>query len=149
MDLLGLTDAVDAPHALLQAVGVPGDVVVHHQVAELEVDALPGCLGGDHDLRVLAKGALLLDALGELHAAVDHGDVEVLGEVLNEVVERVAVLGEDQQLLAAIVLEALRVDDLEQLGELVLPAQILDLLRQHQQRPEGLELGRELGLGVG
>ena len=44
---LGLADAVDAAEALLQPVGVPGQVVVDHQVGALEVDALAGRVGGD------------------------------------------------------------------------------------------------------
>ena len=45
-DLFLLAIAVDPPHPLLQAVRVPGDVVVDHQVAELQVDAFAGRLGG-------------------------------------------------------------------------------------------------------
>ena len=104
MDVLGLADPVDAAHALLEPVRVPRDVVVDHQVAELEVDALAGRLGGDHDLRLLAEVALLLDPLAQLHSAVDHCDLEVRREVLDEVVEGVLVLGEDEELLAAVLL---------------------------------------------
>ena len=38
--------AVDAAHALLEPVRVPGDVVVEQDVAALKVDAFPGRLGG-------------------------------------------------------------------------------------------------------
>ena len=48
--LLAVT--VDAPHALFQPVGVPGDVVVEEDVAALEVDSLAGSLGGDQNLDV-------------------------------------------------------------------------------------------------
>jgi hypothetical protein len=48
--VLLLAVAVDAAHALLQAHRVPGDVVVDHQPAELQVDALAGGLGGDQHL---------------------------------------------------------------------------------------------------
>ncbi|MFN7871775.1 MAG: hypothetical protein ACK5QQ_06200 [Cyanobacteriota bacterium] len=44
-DLL-LADPVDAPEALLQPVGVPGQVVIHHQVCPLQVHALPGRIVG-------------------------------------------------------------------------------------------------------
>ena len=44
--VFALAVAVDAPHALLQAHGIPGDVVVDHEPAELQVDALAGSLGG-------------------------------------------------------------------------------------------------------
>ena len=49
---LGLADAVDAAEPLLEAVGVPGQVVVDHQMGALEVDAFAGGVGGDEDLRL-------------------------------------------------------------------------------------------------
>ncbi len=50
-----LAVAVAAADALLDALGVPGQVVVDHQIAELQVDALGGGLGGDHDGRLVAE----------------------------------------------------------------------------------------------
>ena len=49
---LGLADAVDAAEALLEAVRVPGQVVVDHQVGALEVDALAGGVGGEQHLHL-------------------------------------------------------------------------------------------------
>ena len=49
---LGLADAVDAAEALLEAVGVPRQVVVDHQVGALEVDALARGVGGEQHLHV-------------------------------------------------------------------------------------------------
>ena len=78
--VLLLAVAVDAPHALLQAHRVPGDVVVDHEPAELEVDALAGRLGRDQHLAVLAELALGVDAragrvaVADLHAAVNLRD---------------------------------------------------------------------------
>jgi hypothetical protein len=46
---LGLTNAMNPSEALLQAVGIPGQVVVHHQVRALQVDTLAG-IGGQQDL---------------------------------------------------------------------------------------------------
>ena len=43
---LGLADPVDAAEALLQAVRVPRQVVVHHQVGALQVDPLACRVGG-------------------------------------------------------------------------------------------------------
>ena len=84
-----LAEAVDAAHALLEAVRVPRDVVVDHQAAELQVDPLTGRLRRHHDLRALrvAECVLLLAAGVLIHAAVDLRDVEpprlqVLGEVI-------------------------------------------------------------------
>ena len=41
-----LAVAVDAPHTLFEARRIPGDVVVHHRPAELEVDPFARGIGG-------------------------------------------------------------------------------------------------------
>ena len=47
---LGLADAVDAPEPLLQAIGIPRQVVVDHEMrAALQVHAFAGGVVGDHD----------------------------------------------------------------------------------------------------
>ncbi len=56
---LPLPDPVYAAEALLQAVGVPGQVVVDHEVRPLQVDALAGRVVGDHDERLLVLGERL------------------------------------------------------------------------------------------
>ena len=73
---LGLADAVDAAEALLEAVRVPRQVVVDHQVGALEVDALAGGVGGEQDLHlgVVLERLLRLQPLLAAHAAVDHDD---------------------------------------------------------------------------
>src|SRR5439155_13556985 len=84
--VLPLAVAVDAPHSLLEAVRVPGDVVVEEDVADLKVDALTRRLGGDQNLD-LAFAELLLGmearpgfvARARLHAAVDVADAEAPG----------------------------------------------------------------------
>ena len=106
---LGLADAVDAPEALLDAVRVPGQVVVHHQVGALQVDALARGVGGHQHEGVLVLGEVLLRlaALLAADAAVDgdHGlrPAEHDADLLDQVVERVAVLGEDDELAAVAV----------------------------------------------
>ena len=50
-----LAVAVAAADALLDALRVPGQVVVHHQVAELEVQPLGAGLGREEDLRAVAE----------------------------------------------------------------------------------------------
>ena len=90
---------------MLEPVGVPGQVVVHHEVRALEVDALPRRIGRDQDLHfgVVLEGLLDLQALFAPDAAVDHRhSFRATKDRLNpalEVVERVLVLGEDDQLL--------------------------------------------------
>jgi hypothetical protein len=66
---LRLADAVDAPEALLQPVGVPGQVVVDHEVGALEVDALAGGIGGDQhvDRGVVRKASWALLAVLAAH----------------------------------------------------------------------------------
>ena len=102
---LGLADAVDAAEALLEAVGVPGQVVVDHQVGALEVDALAGGVGGEQHLhfRVVPERLLRLHPLLAAHAAVDHDHGLLAAQQGRdaglEVVQRVAVLGEDDELL--------------------------------------------------
>ena len=58
---LGLADAVDAPKALLQPVGVPGQVIVDHQVGALQVDALAGGVGGQQEVDVGIVAEAVLD----------------------------------------------------------------------------------------
>ena len=72
----GLADAVNAAEPLFQAVGIPGQVVVDHQVRALEVDAFAGGVGGDQDFDflVLGEGFLGLAAFLAAHAAVDRDD---------------------------------------------------------------------------
>ena len=102
-DLL-LADAVDAAEALLDPVRVPREVVVDHQVRDLEVQALAGGVGREQDLAVGVARELLGDlaALGAAHAAVDRldglGPAEQRADPAHEVVQRVAVLGEDDEL---------------------------------------------------
>ena len=74
---LGLADAVNAAEPLLNAVRIPWQVVIDHQVrAALQVDAFAGCVVGDHHLhdRVAIErsdgGAARLAS----DAAMDHDD---------------------------------------------------------------------------
>ena len=104
---LGLADAVDAAEALLDPVRVPRQVVVDHQVGALQVQALAGGVGGDQDpdVRVLGEQLRDLAALLAADAAVDGDDgvgaAEQVADPLGEVVQGVAVLGEDDDLAVA------------------------------------------------
>ena len=103
---LGLADAVDAAEALLEAVGIPGQVVVDHEVGALEVDAFAGGVVRDHDQdrRVVQEGRHrgLSRLAGEAAVDLDHGlgAAEPGADPVGEVSERVARLGEDDQLAA-------------------------------------------------
>ena len=102
---LGLADAVDAAETLLEAVGVPGQVVVDHEVGALEVDALAGGVGGEEDahLRVVAEGFFGGVALLPAQSAVDGDDglfaSQSTGDACMQIVEGIAVFGEDDQFL--------------------------------------------------
>ena len=68
-----LPDAMDAPETLLQAIGVPRQVIVNHQVRALQVDAFTGGVRGKQDFRILVlreQGFRLFPVFAP-HAAVD------------------------------------------------------------------------------
>ena len=99
-----LSVAVNAAHPLLQTSRVPGDVVVDHQAAELEVDALARGVGRDKEAgtRRVAEALHLLLALLPRHGAVDRGDLTRVAkrfEPSDQVVDGVAVLTEHQPFL--------------------------------------------------
>lgn len=101
---LGLTNAVNSPKALLQAVGVPRQVVVHHQVGPLKVDPFSRSIGSNEYLNggILFKGFLGFFALFSTHAAVN-GDhrfrlAQQVPHSVSQIVEGISMFGEDNQL---------------------------------------------------
>ena len=70
---LTLPDAMDSPETLFDAIWVPGQVVVDHEVGPLQVDAFAGSVGGDQDLysRVLTEGVLYAFAVLASYSSVD------------------------------------------------------------------------------
>ena len=60
--------------ALLQAVGVPGQVIVHHQMRALQVNTFAGGVSGQQHLNlgVVEKAFLGFAALFPPHGAVNH-----------------------------------------------------------------------------
>jgi len=153
-----LSDAVDAAEALFEAVGVPGQVVVDHQVSALQVDALTGGVGGHEDFHFLVVGEALLGLLAVLaaHAAVNRDDrlglAEERADPLGQVVQGVAVLGEDDEFAAVPGgVEHFRVV-LEQAGQLVPFLIGVRLPHLQGRRFEALEhgdFGLQLGDGAG
>ena len=99
-----LADAVDTTEPLLDAVGVPRKVVVHHEVRYLEIHTLAGSVGRDEDPheRVDAEAVLDLSTFLASHATVDRhdrlGPTKFVPDTLGDVGERVLVLGEDDEL---------------------------------------------------
>ena len=106
---LGLADAVNPAEPLLDAVRVPRQVVVDHEVSALKVDALAGGVGRDEDQDVLVLDERFLDLAPLLarHAAVDRDDrvlaAQQRAQLADQVVQGVAVLAEDDQLAPAAV----------------------------------------------
>ena len=102
---LSLADAVDAAETLFEAVGIPREVIVDHQVSALEVDALACGIRGQQYLHfgVVLEGLLCLHAILAAHAAVDddHGllSAEQRSDAGFKIVQGVAVLGEENELL--------------------------------------------------
>ena len=114
MAYFGLPDAVDAAEPLFEAVRVPGQVIVDHQMRALQVDALAGGVGSqqDENVLVLFEGFLGFGSLLTAHPAVNRderfGSAEERAEPLAQIVQRVAVLGEDDHLPAV----AMRIEHL-------------------------------------
>jgi len=129
------------PHALFQAGGVPGEVVVHHHRAELKVNPLTRGLGSDHDLGLVPELSLAFDAVFEPHAALDRGHrIALTSEYAHQEAEGVAVLGENEQLFAT--------EAFENPKELLELGVVLELGQKAGFPCQSLELG-DLGLELG
>ena len=99
-----LAVAVNPAHPLLQPRRVPGDVVVDHQPAELQVDALAGRVGGDHVAGAVRppEGRRLALPFPPVHAAVDLRGMAPVAKPFqapHQVVHGVPVFAEDEPLL--------------------------------------------------
>ncbi len=141
-DLL-LADAVDAAEALLNPVRVPRQVVVDHQVRPLQVHALTRGIGRDKDLhrRIVAERVLHPPTVLALHAAMDDHHcflaAEQCSDLAFEVVERVTVLGEHDELawLAGRV-ELVRLQDVAKLDPLLVLARRAEIRGEHLQHAQ-------------
>jgi len=153
-----LTEPVDAPVSLLQAIGVPGKFVVHDlRGGVLEIDTLRDRVGG-HQYGFIRTVEVLKDLapLALREAPVDRKDIgvgEPIGapDLLGEVLQGIHVTGEHDHLV--LLPKPLRKDDLQELRELVVPRgrhrvgltdglfQHLDLLLNRGHVPEHRPLG--------
>ena len=101
-----LADPVNTPEALLKPVGIPRQVVIDHQVRPLQVDSLSGGVRSKKHLnvRVMPEGFLCLEAFFAFLATVDdcNGSFasEQRGDPAPEIMQRVEVLGENDDLLS-------------------------------------------------
>jgi len=68
-----LADTVDAPEPLFKAVGIPRQIVVHHQICTLQIDAFTGGVGGNQhaDFGVGTEKRLRFQAFVAMRAAVN------------------------------------------------------------------------------
>ena len=147
-----LADAVDATEALFQFVGVPGQIVVDHEVGALEVDALAGGVVGDHDedILVVNEGIDGLAAIFPAHAAMDddHGLVAAqrIADAVGEIVQRVPGFGKDDELapVAFGVFHQGIIEDAFELFPLGIRAGAPQLSGLFLQALEGLDLGLQL-----
>src|SRR5262249_24254778 len=73
MAYLGLADSVNAAEPLLDAVGVPWQVVVHHQVRTLPIYALTSGVGSNQHLYlgIMLEGFFFLFAFRPAQAAMN------------------------------------------------------------------------------
>ena len=150
---LSLADAVDASEALFDAVGVPGQVVVHHEMGALQVETLAGRVRRDQDsgLLVLREDRLDLAAILSPDAAVNGDDRFVPADhhagLVDQVVQGVAVLSEDDDLAWVACLvdgERLIREDGAQLGPLAVRAGEPHAPGEFGEVVEDLDLGLEL-----
>ncbi len=155
---LGLPDPVDAAEPLLDPVGVPGQVVVDHQVGALQIQALSGGVGGHQHPHVRVGGELLLHdpPLFAAHPAMDRHDrlrpAEQGADLVDQVVQGVAVLGEDDDLATfprVTTDQALVGQDGAQLGPLAVGARVPHPAGQLGQVGKDGDLGGELDDGLG
>ena len=136
---------MNTAHTLLQAVGVPGNVVVEKDMATLQVDTFPGGLGGHQNLDGSFPELLFGVKTGAgfipsawLHAAMDETDLEAPGfQFFDQIVEGILKFGEEEQALVRIGKEAFLVQQVFELGkfgfgagvfhDLGLPGQLTEL----------------------
>ena len=143
--------AMDATHPLFQTRWIPGDIPVHHEPAELQVNTLTCGVGGDQESATafVVVGSEPLDlhlALGVVHAAMNLGNVPSVAHAFqpaDQVGERVAVLGKDDELLAG----ELRIEEdaLEALELRLRAGRVVDLLSQVAELPHLFSLTDEVG----
>ena len=96
-----LADTVDTPETLLKTVGVPGQIVVDHQMRPLQVDAFTCGIRGNEHLHtfILCKSFLCFSALFAPHPTMDSHyslfEPQHSANTLGQIVKRIAVLSKD------------------------------------------------------
>ena len=102
---LCLADAVDAPETLFDAVRVPRQIVIDHQVGALQINALTRCICGDQhlDIRVMGERFLCILTILASQSAMnaDNGlfSPKKRGDPLLQVAQGIPVFGEYDKFL--------------------------------------------------
>src|SRR5438128_1850903 len=98
-----LADTVNAPEPLLKAVGIPRQIVVHHQVGALEIDPFTSGVGGNQhpDFRVGTEKGLKFQPFVTVRAAMN-GDNGIVAakhtrDFFMEIIESVAVFAKNNE----------------------------------------------------
>src|SRR2546422_470631 len=100
---LRLPDTVNAAEALFDPVGIPRQIVIHHQMGALKIDTFACGIGGyhDRDIFVLREKVLRTLAFVTMQAAMQCNDcfdtTKKATDTLREISKGIAVLGKDDQ----------------------------------------------------
>ena len=101
----GLADTVDTAETLFDAVGVPRQIVIDHQMGTLEIDALAGGVRGKQHLhlRVMLERFLRFHSIFAAHAAMDHDHglmtSEQCANAALKIIQGIPVFGKKNQFL--------------------------------------------------
>ena len=99
-----LTNAVNTAESLFDTIGVPGQVVVDHEVGALQVEPLAGGVGGKQHEGARVVRELFADGLAKMpRRAPMNGDngvgaAQLGADFILQVGEGIAVFGEDNDL---------------------------------------------------
>ena len=102
---LRLTDSMNPAESLLDTIGIPGQVIVHHQVRTLQIDSFAGRISRKQYLnfRIVPKTLLRIHAVFAAHTPMDHNDstgpTQKGRDFPLKIIQSIAVLCEDNQLL--------------------------------------------------
>ncbi len=96
---------MDTAHSLFESIGIPRQIVIDHQSAELKINALCGSISRHHDLCCITEVLFLFPPIHHFHATVDHGDLHTEPfQMALERQHRILELAEDEQLLLRVTL---------------------------------------------
>src|SRR5438128_2272277 len=103
---LGLADAMNPTEALLDAVGIPREVVIDHEMGALKIDAFTSCIGSKKHFDFWIVSERLLDfqpVFAPNTAVYGHYGIGASDQYLNlflQIGQCVSMLSKDDQLLA-------------------------------------------------